>query len=198
MSPQQTCNMVTTGDIDSSTRTNSDECDTTFTAPDCSIDGETYTVPVGPENINSGLSNTNQEYIISSTSVDDHSIPTFAHNTSSEYFIASSSTSSSSTKVNCVRENVSNLSIDDNNRRKRVSNISSSSATATSSSSSLTSNGTSQFDNFENEFDESPTIRPYAEFAIENKRLTKIAQRSKFSPNAQAPTSSSGPRNKQM
>ncbi|XP_021944503.1 uncharacterized protein LOC110842935 isoform X2 [Folsomia candida] len=101
MSPQQTCNMVTTGDIDSSTRTNSDECDTTFTAPDCSIDGETYTVPVGPENINSGLSNTNQEYIISSTSVDDHSIPTFAHNTSSEYFIASSSTSSSSTKVNC-------------------------------------------------------------------------------------------------
>jgi len=87
-------------------------------------------------------------------------------------------------------------------RRKRLAGTSSSacsnSGTATSTSVSGVV-GTSEFDDFDNEFnDESPTIKPYAEFSIENKRLTKIAQRSKFSPNSQAPSSSTfsgvGPR----
>jgi hypothetical protein len=131
---------------------------------------------------NLDLSTNNQEDVISSTSADsdlDSNAPKFGHHKRNSNNVVSSASMSS---VNCVRENVSNLCIDVN-RRKRVA-CGSASAASSSTATSTSASGTNHFDNFDNEFEESPTIKPYAEFA-ENKRITKIAQRSKFSPNTQ-------------
>lgn len=158
----------------------------------------TYVDPIGPMN-SDAISSNQQEDTISSTT--DYSssnrTPVFAHRHNILDECSSvSATASSAEKVNRVRENVSNLCIDVNRRKRLAGTSSNNGATATSTSTSTSTGsgvvGTSQFDDFDSEFnDESPTIKPYAEFAIENKRLTKIAQRSKFSPNSQAPSSSS-------
>jgi len=204
-------NTSPTHDVVDSNLKVSGDCDTTSPVPDCSMQNGavgTYGDPIGPVNSDAYISSNQQEDTISSTTdyTSSSRTPVFAHrNTIMDECSSVSATVSSAEKVNRVRENVSNLCIDVNNRKRlagtsiRASSNSGATATSTSTSTGSGVVGTSQFDDFDSEFnDESPTIKPYSEFSIENKRLTKIAQRSKFSPNSQAPSSSTfsgvGPR----